>query len=402
MWKSNHHRQRNRAMNPPGLECLNDLVLSGKKRPGFDKIKEMNLDGLDKITEAQARSIITVGGRFARGIDNHFITYSRNIFIPVSRLCVNDCTYCNFKKVEVECDSNDLLYPSREIMALSRKAIDIGCKEALICGGERADAWPRVRDRVKVDGIESGNVVEWLARVSSSLLDAGMLPHTNVGLLDRDEIMTLKQVNASMGLMLETTNTSLSGPGRVHERSPGKHPGKRLAMMHVAGELHVPFTTGILVGIGEGPADVIESLAAINDIHAAHGNIQEVIIQGVETSNLQLAPPSMAWLKVIVALARIFLPREIAIQVPPNLVSIDNITSFLNAGASDLGGISPLTMDYVNPTAAWPRIVELERALKQNGFYLRERLPVYDRFMSPGLRSSFICDGVYKVIDSIW
>lgn len=239
-----------------------------------------------------------------------------------------------------------------------------GCSEALFTMGDRP--WEVRGDRMEL--------LEYIVELCELALERGLLPHTNAGILTREELELLAPYNASMGLMLESTAHL-----KVHERSPGKRPEVRIRTISDAGALRIPFTTGILVGIGESPADRIRSLETIAELHRRYGHIQEVIIQpldpkpGTESEGMQ--PPSIGDMAELVSIARRVLQPEISIQVPPNLV---DPVPLLRAGADDLGGISPVTPDWINPERRWPEIDELR------GIMLVERLPVYPRYVNLG------------------
>lgn len=327
------------------------------------------------------------------------ITYSRKVFLPVTNLCRDRCTYCTFRK-----DPGDegawTMSPS-EIGASLDRARELGCKEALMCLGDRPEtAFSSYREALA--GLGHKTTVEYVRRACEMALERGLLPHTNMGLLTRDEMVSLKGVNASLGLMLESVSERLRGPGMPHHRAPDKAPKARLGMLREAGELQIPFTTGILIGIGESWDERIDSLLAISQIHAEHGHIQEVIVQNYAPKpNLLRAPATMGpgdhAVAVTVAAARCLLGPTMSIQVPPNL-NPGATAALLRAGINDLGGISPLTQDYINPEAPWPHIAALSAELAAEGFALRERLAVYDHYVSaPG----FLAEGLRGLTSSL-
>lgn len=261
-------------------------------------------------------------------------------------------------------------------MQLIEEGARAGCSEALFSMGDRPWEAAGYTELARKSGIE--DLIGYLQELCDIAIEAGLLPHTNAGILNLDELAALAPYNASMGLMLETT-----ADVPMHRGCPGKVPQERLRHIAAAGSLRIPFTTGILVGIGESPNDRIESLKAIAAQHMMYGHIQEVIIQrldpkaGTEASCLQA--PSTEDLLQIVAMARRILPDDVAIQVPPNLV---DPTLFVDVGASDLGGISTVTPDWINPQRPWPSVRELEDGLCR--YMLRERLPVYPGFVNNG------------------
>jgi FO synthase subunit 1 len=300
------------------------------------------------------------------------ITYSRNIFLPVTDLCRNRCGYCSFRR---EPDKAHLIQRSQALRLLERGAKE-ECCEALFTFGE--SPWQVPGFQRLLDGARTPDLLDYLVELCEMALEHGLLPHTNAGLLAEEDLIRLQPYNASMGLMLEST-ANLS----VHAQSPGKRPDLRLEHIARAGRLRIPFTTGILVGIGENWQDRVESLRAIAHLHRVSGHIQEVIIQPLDPkpgTDLANAPrPGMDDLCRLVKTAREILPPDVAIQVPPNLA---NPLSLVKAGATDLGGISPVTPDEINPARAWPREEELQILLA--GYTLKERLPVYPQFVVRG------------------
>jgi len=300
------------------------------------------------------------------------ITYSKNIFIPVTDLCSNRCGYCSFRK---ELKDAHLVSRSQALLLLEQGALR-GCSEALFTMGESPWAVYGFEGLMANAGV--ADLMDYLVELCELALEFGLLPHTNAGLLGRDDLQRLQPYNASMGLMLETT-AQLD----AHAQSPGKWPNLRLQYMAMAGRLRIPFTTGILVGIGESMQDRIEALSKIAHLHRAFGHIQEVIIQPLDPkpgTALENAPrPTTPDIYMTVQAARRILPPEVAIQVPPNLV---DPRPLLKAGADDLGGISAVTVDGINPDKPWPGEEELHHSLTD--YNLRERLPVYPRFIAMG------------------
>lgn len=310
---------------------------------------------------------------------NKYVTFSKNVFIPVTNVCRNDCAYCGFKARHLR---DAYLLDEAEVLKFLRGARHRGATEALFTLGEKPELsreFPQYKDWLKELGYSS--TLEYLRALCELAVREGLLPHTNAGVLSYEELRYLRDVNASMGLMLETVARV-----RAHERSPGKRPELRLRTIGDAGKLRIPFTTGILVGIGEAFSDIIASLEAIKRLHEKYGHIQEVIIQPFlpkpNTPMCNETSPSIELMKRVVVTARRILPKDVAIQIPPNLVPLERLKEFLELGASDLGGISEVTLDYINPEAAWPSENELEAAVKP--FLLRERLPIYPRFVRRG------------------
>ena len=306
---------------------------------------------------------------------NHtYATFSKNIFIPVTNICRNACDYCVFRARSR--DEAYVIGMHEFLTVIQQKG---PATEALFTTGESpgvADLSSVFTDRMIEEGFTS--LVAYTKELCMRAIQHGLLPHCNLGVLSREELTELRDVNASMGLMLETTAEL-----EAHRKSPGKDPRVRLRMIATAGELKIPFTTGILVGIGEHMDDHICSLKAIRSLHEQYGHIQEVIIQPFVpkpcTVMWHKESPNFEELKDIVRVARAILPADIAIQVPPNLTSPKEL---LVLGASDLGGISETTLDYINPESPWPTEDELRRKIAP--FELRERLPIYPRFIKKG------------------
>jgi len=300
------------------------------------------------------------------------LTYSKNIFLPVTDLCRNRCGYCSFRK-----DLQDAHLISRtEATRLLEQGAIHGCSEALFTMGEAPWTVSGFESLLARSGI--ADLLDYLIELCEMALEFGLLPHSNAGLLEPEDLQRLQPYNASMGLMLETTARL-----GAHAKSPGKRPDLRLQYMAWAGRLRIPFTTGILVGIGESMQDRVEAISKIAHLHRAFGHIQEVIIQPLDPkpgTALENAPrPETIDLCKTVKMAREILPLEVAIQVPPNLV---DPRPMLAAGANDLGGISAVTVDGINPDCPWPDEEELHHCLSD--YSLRERLPVYPRFIAMG------------------
>ena len=272
-----------------------------------------------------------------------------------------------------------------------------GCFEALLCLGDRPETAFASYRRTLAD-FGHRRTVDYLVWVCRRALGFGLLPHTNAGVLDAAEMRLLKPVNASLGLMLETASPRLAGKGLPHHRAPDKRPDVRLSMIRDAGELRIPFTTGILVGIGETRRERVEALLAIRGLHLRHGHIQEVIIQNFtphERTSLRSAPsPSDQDMAHAVSLARIILPDEVSIQAPPNL-NPRRTSLLVRSGINDFGGISTVTPDFINPNRPWPEVEALRRAVAAEGGHLRPRLCIYDDFVArPGFVEPAIADAV--------
>ncbi len=321
------------------------------------------------------------------------VTYSRNIFIPITRACRNRCGYCTFRS-----DTPDppLMSPELIIQELegARRA---GCTEALFAFGEDAHQFPAVRE--ELEGMGFDDMVDYTYHVCRMTLEeTGLLPHTNMGVLSYRDLKRLREVNASMGLMLESSSPRLMYTD-AHRESPGKDPELRLRTIRDAGRLRIPFTTGILVGIGETVEERADSLLELRRIQDRYGHIQEIIIQnfrskeGIPMEN-HPEPPLLDMVRMVAVTSLLF--PDVSVQVPPNL-NRETGEVFLLAGADDWGGVSPVGRDHVNPEAPWPGIEELRRVTESAGFVLEERLPVYRRFISEEFLSPLVLDKINEL-----
>jgi FO synthase len=327
--------------------------------------------------------------RLARG---DRVTVSRNVFIPLTNLCRDRCAYCTFAKTPDSPEAKT--YTLDEVAAVVRGGVATGCIEALFCLGDKPEiAYRAYREWLQGQGFRS--TAEYLVEGCRIAVEGGMLPHTNAGILTQVEMAALRRWNVSLGLMLESTSPRLRGKGMAHQYAPDKAPAVRLRMHEEAGELRIPFTTGMLLGIGENIAERVDTLLAIRALHDRYGHIQEAIIQPFHPK----PGTKMRWASPVpdrevagwVALARLALGREIDVQAPPNLAP-GLLELLLRAGTSDWGGVSPVTVDFINPEAPWPTLAELRARTEAAGQRLAERLPVYPKhlarpeFIAPELR----------------
>jgi FO synthase len=326
--------------------------------------------------------------RFKPGV----ITYSRKVFLPLTNLCRDYCGYCTFRRDPGDAGAHTMT--PDEVLSVARAAEKLGCTEALFSLGDKPELlFPEMRETLRHLGYKS--TLHYLEAMCELVLrETTLLPHPNPGLLGAEWIARLAAVSPSMGLMLETTNAALLALGAAHDNAPDKVPAKRLRTIEDAGKQHVPFTTGLLIGIGESLEDRVDTLLAIGDLHDHYGHIQEVIVQ-----NFRVKPaipmancpePTRGEMLRTVAVARLLLPN-VNIQAPPNL-SAPYYDDLVDAGINDWGGISPLTPDFINPEKPWPHLDQLRLRTEAKGFALRQRLPVYPEFLSamtgrPGLLS---------------
>ncbi|MFX0185497.1 MAG: 7,8-didemethyl-8-hydroxy-5-deazariboflavin synthase subunit CofG [Candidatus Hodarchaeota archaeon] len=327
---------------------------------------------------------------------NRRVTYTTNVFIPISFLCRNECYYCGYRRPKVE-KGKEYLEPD-EIEEILFQAKRSRVSEVLLTLGEKPESkYPIAQKWLKQHGFSS--TIEYIYFIAQKALEIGLLPHINAGSLEYSELRYLKEVSASMGVMLEILGTRMLQPRMPHEKSPDKHPKKRITTIKNAGRLKIPFTSGLLVGIGETPKEVVSSLFALRNVHKKYRHLQEVIIQNFQPNTrikmVHFPTPSLDYLEKIVILARHILPTKISIQVPPNLIK-SNETRFLKAGMSDWGGISSITFDYINPDHNWPLVSQLQNITRKAGFKLRERLPVYPRYIN----LEWLSKELYQLIES--
>ncbi len=309
------------------------------------------------------------------------ITYSRKVFAPLTTMCRDTCGYCTF--VKHPDDPGAYIMTPDEVLATARRGEESGCKELLFSLGEK----PERRYEKAAKALENrgySSMIDYLAAMCALVLEeTSLLPHVNAGTLTDQEIETLKPVSASMGMMLETVSNRLMQPGMPHHQCPDKTPKARLRTLEVAGQGKVPFTTGLLIGIGETWAERVKALAAINDAHQRHGHIQEVIIQNFKAKpGIAMADhsePTLEDMLLTLATARLVLDPSISLQAPPNLSS--RHAAYLDAGINDWGGISPVTRDFINPERPWPQLEGLAKACADKGLTLQERLTVYPAYL---------------------
>jgi len=330
------------------------------------------------------QSLCRTAARLRDRVKGRTISFSPKVFIPLTRLCRDRCGYCTFRR---DPEDGFLPFMTREqVLAVARRGDELGCREALFVLGDRPERrYPQARQWLRQHGYDS--TVEYLHDMCALVLEETRLyPHSNPGILSRRELAALKQVNVSMGLMLESSSRRLSEPGGPHYRNPTKDPQLRLRVLRDAGKLKIPFTTGLLVGIGETFQERVESLHQLRRIQSRYGHLQEFIIQnfapkpGTPMEN-EPGATSREMMETI-SQARLILGGSANLQAPPNLSAQGaGYLDYLDAGINDWGGISPLTADFVNPEAPWPRIADLARRTESRGFLLRARFPVYPEYI---------------------
>ena len=310
------------------------------------------------------------------------VTYSRKVFLPLTNLCRDDCGYCTFKRDPGQPGARTMELD--EVLAVCEAGARLGCKEALLSLGDKPEArFPEHRDWLRRRGYRT--TMEYvLAAARAIVQETPLLPHANPGLMSERDLHALQETNVSVGLMLETTADRLAGAHGPHGRAPDKLPRRRLATLEAAGRVGIAFTTGLLVGIGETRAERVDTLLAIRGSQERHGHVQEVIVQNFRAKPgipMALHPePEPDELERTVALARLLLGPTMNVQAPPNL-SPGTYATLVGAGLNDWGGVSPLTIDYINPEAPWPHLAALAARTSEAGGRLRERLAIYPVFL---------------------
>lgn len=369
-----HHYLKSQSIDQQSLFKRPDTFTKEKKLDSNDALALADNDNCIALMTS-ARQIRDAGHR-------NIITYSRKVFIPLTQLCRDVCHYCTFAKTPKNLASPYL--DADQVLETVIDAQKLGCKEVLFTLGERPEQrYGKAREALEQMGFRS--TLAYLAHVAARVVnETGLLPHINAGCMSKDEMSMLRPVSASMGLMLESSSKRLCEPGQPHFGSPDKDPERRLETIRIAGELKVPFTTGILIGIGETRRERIESLLAIRDLHDRYGHIQEIIIQNFRakdgTKMSQAPEPDLDELLWSIAVARLIFGAQMSIQAPPNL-SPGVLRQLVNAGLNDWGGVSPATPDYVNPEAPWPHLTQLSRETELVGKKLEQRLTIYPDYV---------------------
>ncbi|MEM3004209.1 MAG: 7,8-didemethyl-8-hydroxy-5-deazariboflavin synthase CofG [Candidatus Bathyarchaeia archaeon] len=353
-------------------------------------------------TEKDLEDLVSVASAIRDREKGRRISYSKKVLIPLSNLCRNKCGYCGFRKDPAEPDAK--IMSQDEALGIAELGERAGCREALFILGERPEStYPEVSRRLRRLGYSS--MIEYLSDTCELILEkTRLLPHTNAGVLTREELESLKDVNASIGLMLESSSIKLCLEGGPHQNSPGKNPDLRLRTIEEAGRLKIPFTTGLLIGIGETPEERADSLLELKRLHDEYNHIQELIIQSFcpkpRTPMEDRPGPHLSELVRTVAVARMIFQGRTNIQTPPNLIH-QKYREVLAAGINDWGGISSITDDEINPEEPWPRIEALEEVTSSEGFQLRMRLPVYPEYVKriPGFLPRRLQERIHSQVD---
>jgi FO synthase len=305
------------------------------------------------------------------------LTFSPKVFLPITNLCRNQCDYCSFRRSPG--DPGEWTMSPVEVRTWLQRAREQGCIEALFCLGDTPETGFRdYRTLLRSWGHE--RTVDYLRWAAEEALTAGLLPHTNAGILSRDDMIALRPVNVSLGLMLENVSDRLCEKGMPHHRAPDKRPAKRIQMTREAGELRIPFTSGLLIGIGETIEERVDTILTIRRLQREYGHIGEVIVQNFrshpDTPMGFATEPTPDELAKTIALARLLLDDDVSVQAPPNL-NPASTAALIQSGINDFGGISPVSPDYINPQHPWPYLDRLREACDADGFRLEPRLPVY-------------------------
>jgi FO synthase len=330
------------------------------------------------------------------------ITYSKKVFIPLTRLCRDRCAYCTFVTVPGRLES--MYLSPDEVLAIAREGAALGCKEALFTLGDQPEArWRQAREWLDAHGYES-TLAYVRAMAVRVLEETGLLPHLNPGVMSGPDFEWLKPVAPSMGMMLETTSERLfTEKGQPHFGSPDKDPKVRLRVLEDAGRAQVPFTTGILIGIGETLPERVDAIFALRDVARKYGGIQEVIVQNFrakpDTKMRDTPDAELADLAATIAVTRLVLGPDARVQAPPNLVGHEH-QLMIDAGIDDWGGVSPLTPDHVNPERPWPHLGDLAELTAKAGFTLRERLTIYPPYVREGWLDPGIAPHVAALADA--
>jgi FO synthase len=356
------------------------------------------LSGIERLELAQ---LLAEARRLREQGHGRRVSYSRKVFIPLTRLCRNVCGYCTFVRGPRQVDHPYLL--PEEVLEIARLGREAGCSEALFTLGDRPEAVHEAARRA-LAGLGCASTVDYLAALCRRVLEeTGLFPHVNAGVLREQEMLALREVSVSQGMMLESTAERLCAPGGPHHGCPDKLPAVRLAALEAAGRARIPFTSGILIGIGETRLERIDALLALRDTHARHGQLQEVIVQNFrakeDTRMRARGEPALEDLLWTAAAARLVLGPQANIQAPPNL-SDERFAELLSAGINDWGGISPVTADYVNPEKPWPQIERLEQATRAAGLVPLQRLAIYPAWAARP--SDWLAEGlVSRVLDAV-
>jgi FO synthase len=378
----------------PAVESALDRVAAGRPLGRGDGI------ALIEATPPELPAILDAAATLRDRGKGRTVTYSRKVFLPLTNLCRDDCGYCTFKRDPGQPGARTMELD--EVLAVCEAGARLGCKEALLSLGDKPEArFPEHREWLRHRGYRT--TMDYVVAASRAIAtETGLLPHANPGLMSDRDIQALREWNVSVGLMLENVSDRLVGPGGPHEHAPDKRQARRLRAIEAAGRASLAFTTGILFGIGETLAERVDSLLAIRELHERHGHVQEVIVQNFRakpTIPMARQPePSLDDLRRTLAVARLLLGPAMNVQAPPNL-SPGTYPALIASGLNDWGGVSPLTIDYINPEAPWPHLAALQAATAAAGARLRERLAIYPEYIH---RPGFVPESLrHRVLTSV-
>lgn len=363
--------------------CKPSITAALERAQAGLKLSAQDAMVFEQTSSSDLLALLQVADALRAQHHGHTITYSRKVFLPLTNLCRDYCGYCTFRKDPGDPGAKTMT--PDDILEVVANGEKLGCKEALFSLGDKPEAlFPEMRADLQRFGHR--RTLGYLTEMCRLVLDqSSLLPHANPGVMGPKDLERLREVNASMGLMLESTSRRLLAPGMAHDNAPDKDPAIRLKTLENAGKLRIPFTTGILIGIGETFAERVESLCAIRDLHERYGHIQEVIIQNFRAKpDIPMhdhAEPSLLDFLRTIAVARLIFGGEMNLQAPPNLTP-EQYQLLLTAGINDWGGVSPLTIDFINPEAPWPQLRTLERVSAELGLQLRQRLALYPEYIT--------------------
>lgn len=366
-------------MSADGLRASSSEILEkiGQRAP----LTRSEVIGLFSFEGEEAEALFGLARSVRGTLYGPSVTVSRNVFLPITHACRNRCGYCTYRTDPA--DGASALMSPDEVLRVAEQGDALGCREALFMAGDKPEkASEHVRSRLRHFGF--GGFFEYACHLMELVLrHTRLIPHSNLGVMTAGQMRRLKETNGSIGLMLENVSARLTLPGEAHYMCPEKYPNQRLRMIREAGQLRIPFTTGLLIGIGETVEEVVDSLIAIYRLHQEGNHIQEIILQNFGpkegTAMAGKPEPEFSYLKKTIAVARILFDGGMHIQSPPNL-NRSRMSGLLSAGIDDFGGISPVTRDYVNPGDPWPDFQELDGVCRDQGLVLRERLPVYPEY----------------------
>jgi FO synthase len=354
--------------------------------------------GLANALGDELEALLATAGELRDRCKGRVVTFSPKVFVPLTNLCRDFCGYCTFRKAPDEPGAKTMTID--EVLRVVRQGKVLGCTEVLFSLGDKPEAiYPEMKSFLNELGQK--RTLDYLYEVCGIVLEeTQLLPHSNPGVMAKRDLQRLREVNVSMGLMLENIGERLMLAGGPHFNAPDKKPSLRLRTMEEAGKLRIPFTTGVLIGIGETWEERIDSLFAIREQHRRHGHIQEVIVQNFrakpEIPMRNHPDASHEDMLRAIALARLIFGGEMNIQAPPNLTP-NRYESYLGAGINDWGGVSPLTPDFINPEAPWPALQTLRQKSAQAGFELKARLPIYPEFIARG--EKFLAASLLPYVD---